>query len=377
MRGLAGDFQTMPLEDLVVYLDRRRATGVLVFETGSVKKELRLDEGAITAAMSNLPRESLGQHLFNVGALTEEQYQRVFVAKKERTELLGKILLEDGLVARETLAAVLETKFRETLLDVFTWPDGLFRLEPGPKPSAIAGVEVHVPLASVLQEAAFRREVWKQIRAAFPSGACTLTVDRAKLAEPPKPGSVDERLLAGIESGQTIDELALRVHAIDYFIYSRLYGWHLQGALSVRPPEAPRPRVELTLGLGDSPTAEQLLANARAFFERSNFRDAWALAKRSHEVTPTLGATLLLRQLEQAWAPQLKADLLQGGRVPAPLLAAEQVTKLPLSAPERYLLSRVDGHRDVASIVRLAPLKEFDALVAFDRFAAQKWVRLP
>jgi hypothetical protein len=238
-------------------------------------------------------------------------------------------------------------------------------------------VEVRVPLVSVLQESAFRREVWKQIRAAFPSGACTLSVDRSRLAEPPKPGSVDERILTGIEAGQTIDELALRLHAIDYFIYSRLYGWYHQGAITVHPPTPARPRVEYTLGLGDSPTAEQLLANARAFFERSNFRDAWALARRSQEMTPTLGATLLLRQLEQAWAPQLKADLLRSGRVPEPGLTADQVSKLPLSAPERYLLSRVDGKRDIASIVRLAPLKEFDALVVFDRFVAHKWVRLP
>jgi hypothetical protein len=60
--------------------------------------------------------------------------------------------------------------------------------------------------------------------------------------------------------------------------------------------------------------------------------------------------------------------------VPALAVPAPQLARLPLSAPERYLLSRVDGKRDVGSIVRVAPLKEFDALAFFDRFAAQRWI---
>ena len=34
----------------------------------------------------------------------------------------------------------------------------------------------------------------------------------------------------------------------------------------------------------------------------------------------------------------------------------------------------VDGKRSVGAILRVAPLKEFEALTYFDRFAAQKWV---
>ena len=62
--------------------------------------------------------------------------------------------------------------------------------------------------------------------------------------------------------------------------------------------------------------------------------------------------------------------------VPHSAIPAEAMGALNLSAPERYLLSRVDGKRELEAIVRVAPLREFEALTYFDRFRAQGWVQL-
>jgi hypothetical protein len=40
-----------------------------------------------------------------------------------------------------------------------------------------------------------------------------------------------------------------------------------------------------------------------------------------------------------------------------------------------YLLSRVDGKRELETIVRVAPLREFEALTYFDRFRTQGWLQ--
>ncbi len=378
MRGLAGDFATMPLKDLSVYLWNRQATGVLVLEFRGIKKEILLEEGHVYNASSNLPREYLGQYLINLGHITEEQFHKAYTTQKETKVLLGRILEMIGAVTSETLSSVLSTKFRETVLDAFNWVEGTFRFDPDKRPVQPEGLKVTVPLVEIHKESDFRVQAWKMIRTAFPSGACTLSLDREQLAEPARPGSLDERIFASIEAGQTIDEMALKLHATDYFLYNRLYAYFHMGALEVHAPVAPVPGLDLGLGLGlgDSPTAEQLLGNARAFLEKGNHRDAWALARRSHELTPTLDAALLMRQVEVGWTPQLRSDLVLSGRAPSLLLGPEHLARLSLSAPERYLLARVDGKRVIEDIVRLAPLKEFDALVAFDRFVAQKWVRL-
>jgi hypothetical protein len=118
------------------------------------------------------------------------------------------------------------------------------------------------------------------------------------------------------------------------------------------------------------------VANARQFFAQGNHRDAWSLAKRSHAMVATIETTLLLKQIEAAWVPQLRADLLSKRRVPGTVLPADKLKALPLAAPERYLLSRVDGKRELDAIIRVAPLREFEALTFFDRFIAQGWVKL-
>ena len=373
MHGLAGDFATMPLKDLVVYLWNRAATGVLTLEQKSVHKQVLIEKGHIYNASSNLPREYVGQYLINLGHLTEEAFARAYKQQKETKVMMGRILESLGAVSRETLESVLATKFRETVLDAATWSEGTFRFETDKKVPQPDGVPVQVPLVDVHKEAVFRVQAWKLIREAFPSGACTLTLVPEHLVEQPRPGTIDERIFACIAAGQTIEEMALKLHATDYFLYNRLYAWFHMQALIVNPPSGPRLDIDVDLGLGDSPTASQLLENARAFSNKSNFRDAWALARRSNELTPTLDAALLMRQIEVAWAPQLRADFISSGRPPSLLTSTE---KLTVSAPERYLLSRVDGKRSVEDILRIAPLREFEALVAFDRFVAQKWIRL-
>jgi hypothetical protein len=374
MRGLSGDFATMPLKDLVVYLGNRQASGTLALVREGVRKQVVLERGAAVNASSNVPREYLGQFLINLGCITEEQFERAFATQQETRVFLGRILVMIGLVTEDTLRAALAMKFRETVLEAFSWTEGSFTFEPDVQPDQGDGVDVRVSLLDIHKESDVRVAAWRQIHAAFPDGTATLTLKREQLVEEPRPGSIDEKVFQYIEQGQTLDEMALRLHATDFFLYNRLFAFYRLGAIVVNEPRTADFDIDVDLGLGDSPTAEQLLFNAYAFLAQGNLRDAFSVVRRSSQGTPTLDATLLLKQLEAAWYPQLKAELLVPRRVPALAVPAPQLARLPLSAPERYLLSRVDGKRDVGSIVRVAPLKEFDALAFFDRFAAQRWI---
>lgn len=376
MRTLAGDFSTMPLRDLVVYLWNRQATGELVLEYRGIRKEVLIENGRIYNASSNLPREYLGQYLINLDHISEEQFHRAYATQQETKIFLGRILEMIGAVNQETLETVLSTKFRETVLDAFNWVEGCFRFASGKKPEQADGLRVEVPLIDVHKECDFRAQAWKLMREAFPSGTSTLSIREENLVEQPRAGSVDGRLFELIRQGQTIDEMALRMHATDYFLYNRLYAYFRMGALQVHEPKDASPSIEVDLGLGDSPTPEQLLENSWFFYEKGNFRDAWALCKRSNELAPSLDAALLMRQIDVAWLPQLRTEYASSGRIPGLLIGPEQLAKIPLTAPERYLLSRFDGRRNVEAILRIAPLREFEALVAFDRFLSQKWIRL-
>ena len=62
--------------------------------------------------------------------------------------------------------------------------------------------------------------------------------------------------------------------------------------------------------------------------------------------------------------------------VPTLQVPQAQLKTMQLTAPQRYLLSRIDGKRDVAAIVRVSPLHELDALKYFQGFLDSGFVKL-
>lgn len=393
MRGLSGDFATMPVKDLVVHLGNRRVTGVLRLERGDVHKQLLLREGHVTSASSDLPREFLGQFLINMGHLTEEQFEKAFATQKETSILLGKILVMTGLVSESTIQSTLSLKFRETLLDAFHWEEGEFEFHAADELPIPDGLDVSVDLLDIHREGEFRETAWQAMRAVFPSGRVRLGVDVGKLAEPPQPGSLDARLVAAIQEGLTLDEIGATLNSTDFFLYQRLYALYRRDAVKVvdEAPVGYQPRVAAradsqrvaaavrpaqTSVIGSESPAAEVLQAARMFLENGNLKDGEALARRAYELAPSSETAELLKSAETALLESLRGTLMESPQVPSLLVAPAQLKAMPLTAPERYLLSRIDGRRDVAAIVRVSPLQELEALKFFSGFLDQGLVKL-
>ena len=381
MRGLSGDFGTMPLRDLVVYLGNRRASGTLTTESRGVRKVVLLAEGMIVNASSNRPREFLGQFLINMGQLSEDQFARAYQSQQSTQVMLGKILVQEGIVSETAVTNALNLKFRETLLSAFAWTEGSFAFEPKEIPKE-AGLAVSVDLLDIAREGEFRETAWQAIRAVFPSGLVRLAVRRENLAETPAPGTIDARLFQLIEDGASVDEIVLALHATDFYLYQRLYALYRLEALEVLEvlPEARLSDDVLTPQtpqvMGDESSAEEILAHAQNFFEAGNLEDSATLARRAYEMSATGISTAFLRQVESALTAQLRTELTEDERVPQLRVAPMRLKTLPLTAPERYLLSRIDGLRTVRAIIQVSPIHELDALRYFRGFVTNNLVAL-
>ena len=374
MRGLSGDVGTMSLRDLTVFLGNRKATGVLLLERGPVSKRLEIAEGQVVSASTNQPREYLGQFLINMGLLTEDQFNRAYETQKETRIFLGRILVMIGVVNEEQVSAALRLKFRETLLSAFEWPDGEFVFTPGDPPIGM-GIEERVDLLDIAREGEFRQTAWHAIRAAFPSGDLRLAVQKENLPET-APGSIDHKLLELIEEGHTLEEMVLALHATDFFVYQRLYALYRLEAVRPRPAE-PREALEQRKIVADSgASAEELTAQAEKLLKQGNARDASELSQHAYELKPNAERKSLLDKANAAYLRQLRAELLETDWVPALNLTVAEVKRLALSAPQRYLLSRVDGERTLRAIVQVSPIPELDALRAFREFLESNLVRL-
>lgn len=387
MRGLSGDFSTMPLKDLVAYLGSRRSTGTLRVMRAGVRKLILLRDGQVLSASSNQPREFLGQFLINMGHLSEEHFSRAYATQRETRVPLGKILVMTGLVAEQTVRGTLNLKFRETLLDMFRWEEGEFSFDAGSVPE-VEGVEARVELTDIHREGEFRETAWQAIRGAFPSGNLYLTVDESRLPEPPRPGTLDAKLVKRIREGLTLDEMTKVLHASDFLVYQRLYALYRLEAVKVQstPPagrQRPTPSedegeaqvVDVDVIGAESPTTEVIQA-AQSFLENGNFRDGEALARRAHEMSATPETEALLRSAEAALLGALRREMLDKPQVPSLLVSTAQLKTTQLSAPERYLLSRIDGKRDLGTIISVSPLKELEALKYFRAFVDTGLVKL-
>jgi len=385
MRGLSGDFSTMPMKDLVAYLGSRRATGLLRVTRAGVRKLILLRQGQVLSASSNQPREFLGQFLITMGHLNEEQFSKAYATQRETKVPLGKILVMAGLVPEQTVRSALNLKFREALLDMFPWEEGEFSFDAGTA-SEIDGVPVQVDLSDVAREGEFRETAWQAIRSVFPSGNLFLTVNESRLPDAPKPGSLDARLLKRIREGLSIEEMAKVLHASDFLVYQRLYALYRLEAVKVlsTPPVRKRPAqeedveaqvVDLDVIGAESPTSEVVQA-AQSYLENGNFRDGEALARRAHEMAPSPETEALLRSAEAALLGSLRRELLEKPQVPSLLVSPAQLKSTQLSSPERYLLSRIDGKRDLGGILSMSPLRELDALRYIQSFVDTGLVKL-
>ncbi|WP_041454136.1 DUF4388 domain-containing protein [Anaeromyxobacter sp. K] len=363
MRGLMGSFAVLPLGELVELLSRRAMTGALTCERGSVRKTLQLRGGAAVAAASNDPREFLGQLLVNYGHLTEAQLQKAFETQEQTRVRLGRVLVMVGLVAPETVREVLAIKIRETLLDVFLWDSGVFTFDDAP-PAAVDELDPEVPLAEIAREAEFRATAWSAFRAQFPSGAATLVVDEARVPPGLAPGTVDGRLLALARAGKTIDEVGLALNATDFHLHQRLYALANQGVLRAA---APAPEVGAVAPERD---AAELVERARGLLADGRADEAELAAARAAELAPAWAPARAARaEAEAALGERLQAELLATPLRPAAQVSAPDLARMRLPAADRYLLSRCDGKRSVAELVRAAPMRELDVLKALRRFA--------
>src|SRR5262245_28152294 len=118
--SLSGTLKTMPLSDLLQWVHTTRKTGTLMVEARDFVTRLYLKDGRIISSSSTDPRSYLGQFLLAHTSVTEDDLARAF-ERQEKTKvylgkniyvktLLGKILLEEGVLSAEEVMRIVRIK---------------------------------------------------------------------------------------------------------------------------------------------------------------------------------------------------------------------------------------------------------------------------
>jgi tetratricopeptide (TPR) repeat protein len=152
--AFTGDLQLLAVPDLLEFLKTSRRTGTLVVtsEENGVGA-ISLISGMISGAASpNSPQ--LGDLLREGGAITEEQLAEATSVQKENPDqLLGTILVREGLVEEQVLQSALNKQVIGALIEMVDWNSGRFAFEPERSGAQSGEVEILLDTQGVLLDA--------------------------------------------------------------------------------------------------------------------------------------------------------------------------------------------------------------------------------
>lgn len=124
-----GDVATFPVGDLLDWLARRRATGVLSLTRGLTARRFHLRAGQVRLVSSSEQEMLLGQLLVERALLEPEALAQALANRGRSRARLGRLLARGGLVTPAQLQGILIEKTRRLLADAITWCEGRFFYE--------------------------------------------------------------------------------------------------------------------------------------------------------------------------------------------------------------------------------------------------------
>lgn len=323
--------------DLIEWLHRENKSGALRFwdPQGAVRKDVFFENGKIVSSGTNEPREFLGQFLIAKGRMSEQDFVRVYRTQLETKVLFGKVLVLAGLVSQAEVATTLKEKTEETIWDVFLWRDGVFEFDDA---AALAGqkLPIVVEVGPLITEGEKRVIEWGVIRQTLPHTALEVRLGpKAEGAD-----ARDARILEEIARGKKLAQLAIELRLSNFLFLRRMHDLVKRGLLEVVGP----------LEDEDIPAAE---ISIETYAEPAALPAVPAAIPDMKSMDSGVSETQIFRiGTENLTVAEMRA------RIPVLKLSNAEMMKMKFSAEEGYLLSRVDGIYDLATVVSLCPFKE-------------------
>ena len=363
--SLAGDLKTTPLAVVLRRCSTSAKTGALHLRRGPIEKRLFFVGGRLFSTATNSPRETLGQFLIRSGHISEEQLHEALTEQAQKPQPLGKVIVERGWLDDEVLKRLVQLKSEESIYDCFLWPDGEFAFEDGHVPDEIY-LMVTMDVAHLIGESDRRKQKWKQIRKLFPSALTTFATTKAVSDQSRGFTEEERRFIELVEQGKNMAEIALEVHAVEFFVASRLLDLYQKGLIEVaEAPEEPSYE-EKVRELRDQ------LREGLTHFKAGENDKALEAFEAALAIDPQSKAFLYIQKIRvRQGESSLSLDL-----VPFLRISIKELQKTTLSSEEAFVLSRVNGEWDIRSILQICPMGEEQATAIFRKLAEDGLLKL-
>ena len=281
-----------------LYLERR--TGLLHVSRGTERGSVCFVQGQIAWGQSSITECHLGPVLVRHGFIAQETLDQVvdLVGGGKR---LGDLLLEFGSLDRETLDEALGIQVRETLLSVFAWQEGRWRLEDHP-PEFFKGYDrpLRVSTGDLILDAVWSIPDLEVVRFALGdlNRVLALTADPLLRYQRLTLASGDGLLLSLVDGMRSAADVLALMPGDPHEGLRSLFGLLCTGTLELSEPATARPEPE-----DEPPTREEVLRLHASLATRDHFEVLGLLRS-----APLEKAVEAWRRLTARYGPAAQSD---------------------------------------------------------------------
>ena len=356
--GLSGTLHTMDLSELLQWIANGVKTGIVTIERDRLAKKIGFKDGKIVSVESNDPSEHIGQFLLAYGKIDAESLKKAFATQEKVGLKLGEILVQVNLLRQEDLHDTLRIQAVEIIYNLFLWEDGNFRFDDMTAPRQEAGMAMDP--SGIIMEGVYRFDEWKRYRDVFPTDDMTVVASAEWKAV-----SDEERALAElIRQEKSIGQMCYELRTSKFHMYGQLHDLYMKKAISIGRVEAP-----VTLPQGRERKLEDIYEVAQAAVRERRYEEALPLLEAVLRHAPKEpGTEAIVAKADQAYRDILLTRFIDPHKIPRVTLPPSMLTEKKFNPAEGYLISRIDGSWDVASIIRISPIPESEALGIFKKF---------
>jgi hypothetical protein len=371
--GISGNLATMELAELLQWLSQGRKTGTLVIDNRRIEKRVFFRSGKIISAASTDPKEHLGHFLVGHGFIDEAQLAEAVRRQEKEKALLGLVLVGMEAITEEQLEETLRLKAEEGIYSLFEWPDGEFRFLEGELPT-YSMVPISLDVTGLVLEGARRADELQRIRTAIPSFQAVPVAVAPDLQADPDLDERVKRILAAVNDDRTVEEIALETHTSEFAVCEALYP-----RIRKKQIKMVRPRLQPTAADDELSEVDALallkrgeeLVHAQTYEEAlRHLTAAKSLAPESQRIRRRVEAA------EQRIRTVLEEGGLYGTAVPHLDRPLEELASLSVTPREGFVLSRINGKYDLATILKISPIPPLEAMAVVWQLVRAGHVRL-
>lgn len=352
--------------DLLQWLSLGQKTGTLTVSNKAVEKRIFFRNGRVISSASNDPREYLGQFLMSHGFLTEPELMKAMEVQYQSGILLGKILVMIDVINEEELQRLMRLKAEEEIYEIFLWPEGDFHFTDDNLPTQEM-IPLQVDVTGIIMEGTRRVDEWARIREVIPNDTSVPVI--AKTINPKELDEVGTTIVNAIDGKRTIADIVLESRSSRFTVSSKLHALVRGGFVRLTDAAATKAaKVEAETAPFDVSNDEQevasLIQRAHDALRNKEYEKAQRMLKAAENLDPNAPKVRsAIKGAEALILADLHGQGLHESSIPRVAKPFEEITSMDFTPNEGFILSRVNGHWDIGSLLKISPIREPDAML--------------